>query len=101
MEAADNVVSKVLIIDDGNAETLDQIKMFCAENDLIGVKTHSDNVMAVLKSNVDLGGVLLSESYHDSPTGGIDLNREKGGCAAPVIDARWAALDAIRDQLPE
>ena len=55
MEAADNVVSKVLIIDDGNAETLDQIKMFCAENDLIGVKTHSDNVMAVLKSNVDLG----------------------------------------------
>jgi len=35
------------------------------------------------------------------PTCGIDLNREKCGCAAPVIDARWAALDAIRDQLPE
>jgi hypothetical protein len=73
MEAAHNVVSKVLIIDDGNAQTLDLIKAFCAENDLIGVKTHSDNVMTVLKSNVDLGGVLLSESYHDSPTGGIEL----------------------------
>jgi uncharacterized protein len=35
------------------------------------------------------------------PTCGIDLNREKCGCAAPVIDARWASLDAIRDQLPE
>lgn len=73
MDASENVVAKVLIIDDGNADTLELIKQFCADNNLIGLKTHSDNVMSVLKSNVDLGGILMSESYHDSPQGGIDL----------------------------
>ena len=73
MDASDSVVAKVLIIDDGNAETLELIKQFCIDNHLIGLKTHSDNVMSVLKSNVDLGGVLMSESYHDSPHGGIEL----------------------------
>ena len=73
MDASENVVAKVLIIDDGNAETLELIKQFCADNHLIGLKTHSNNVMSVLKSNVDLGGILMSESYNDSPQGGIDL----------------------------
>jgi len=73
METAENVVAKVLIIDDGNAVTLELIKQFCAENHLIGLKTHSNNVMSVLKSNVDLGGILMSESYNGSPHGGIDL----------------------------
>jgi hypothetical protein len=73
MDASENVVAKVLIIDDGNAETLGLIKQFCADNHLIGLKTHSNNVMSVLKSNVDLGGILMSESYNDSPQGGIDL----------------------------
>ncbi|TAK91389.1 MAG: chemotaxis protein CheX [Aquabacterium sp.] len=73
MDASENVVAKVLIIDDGNADTLELIKQFCVDNNLIGLKTHSDNVMSVLKSNVDLGGILMSESYHDSPQGGVDL----------------------------
>jgi len=73
MDATEDVVAKVLIIDDGNADTLELIKQFCAENHLIGLKTHSNNVMSVLKSNVDLGGILMSESYSGSPHGGIDL----------------------------
>ena len=35
------------------------------------------------------------------PTCGVDFNFEKCGCAAPIVDSRWAALDALRDQLPE
>jgi Chemotaxis phosphatase CheX len=100
MEASHHVVSKVLIIDDGNAETLEQIKRFCAENDLIGLKTHSDNVMSVLKSNVDLGGVLLSESYHDSPTGGVDLGLKihKARPELPIFLRRHQ--EASLDKLP-
>ena len=35
------------------------------------------------------------------PTCGVDFNVEKCACAAPIVDARWAALDALRDLLPE
>lgn len=73
MDATEDVVAKVLIIDDGNAETLELIKQFCSDNHLVGLKTHSNNVMSVLKSNVDLGGILMSESYSGSPQGGVDL----------------------------
>ncbi len=80
-----NIVSKILVIDDGDIEVLNQIKRFCSDNNLIGLKSHNDNVMNVLKSNVDLGGILLSESYHDNPTGGIEL-----GCR----------IHSIRPELP-
>lgn len=35
------------------------------------------------------------------PICGVNLDQGSCGCQAPVIDSRWAALDAIRDQLPE
>jgi uncharacterized protein len=35
------------------------------------------------------------------PTCGRDRNEEKCGCIESRPDPRWAALDAIRDQLPE
>jgi uncharacterized protein len=35
------------------------------------------------------------------PTCGVDFNVDQCGCAAPIVDARWAALDALRDLLPE
>jgi hypothetical protein len=85
MSESANIVSKILVIDDGDIEVLNQIKRFCSDNNLIGLKSHNDNVMNVLKSNVDLGGILLSESYHDNPTGGIDL-----GCR----------IHSIRPELP-
>ncbi|HEX5313242.1 chemotaxis protein CheX [Aquabacterium sp.] len=75
MEQA-SIVSKVLVIDDGDVATLTEIKRFCAQNNLIGLKTHSDNVMNVLRSNADLGGILLSESYHDTADGGIQMGQE-------------------------
>lgn len=35
------------------------------------------------------------------PVCGIDLNSGSCSCEAPSTDPRWAALDALRDQLPE
>lgn len=75
MDAA-SIVSKVLVVDDGDIDTLSEIKRFCSDHHLIGLKTHSNNVMKLLRSNVDLGGILLSESYHDKANGGIKLGQE-------------------------
>ncbi|MGE5450888.1 MAG: chemotaxis protein CheX [Acidobacteriota bacterium] len=71
-----SIVSKILVIDDGDIEVLDGIKRFCQVNNIIALKTHSANVINVLRSNVDLGGILLSESYRDHPKGGIKLAKE-------------------------
>lgn len=71
-----SIVSKVLVIDDGDIDVLDGIKRFCQDNNIVAMKTHSGNVMSVLRSNVDLGGILLSESYRDHPKGGIKLAKE-------------------------
>jgi uncharacterized protein len=35
------------------------------------------------------------------PVCGIDLNAGSCSCETPSTDPRWAALDALRDQLPE
>ena len=35
------------------------------------------------------------------PVCGSDRNRESCSCESPATDSRWAALDALRDQLPE
>ena len=69
------LISKVLVLD-SDVECYDRIKKFCDANNLVGLKAQADNVMAVLKSNVDLGGILLSETFAGSAMGGIALARE-------------------------
>jgi hypothetical protein len=69
------VMSKVLVID-SNIEIFPVTKMFCDENNLIGLRAHKDNVMEVLKSNVDLGAILLAESYGGDAVGGLALGRQ-------------------------
>jgi hypothetical protein len=64
------LVSKVLVLE-SNPAYHEKIKTFCDENNLIGLKVQPENVMSVLRSNVDLGGILLSENYDDSPQGGL------------------------------
>lgn len=71
-----SIVSKVLVIDDGDIDVLTEIKRFCQDNNIVALKTHSGNVMNLLRSNVDLGGILLSESYRDNPKGGHKLAKE-------------------------
>lgn len=69
------IVSKVLVLDN-DASCLDRIKVFCDSNSLVGLKVLPDNVMAVLRSNLDLGAILLSETYAISAQGGIGLARK-------------------------
>jgi hypothetical protein len=61
----DRPVSKVLVLDNSPAAS-DVIKQFCSDNDLIGLKVRKDSLLAVLRTNIDLGGVLYSEDYGDT-----------------------------------
>lgn len=75
MEDERTPVSKVLVLE-SNVEYHDRIKIFCDANNLVGLKVQPDNIVSVLKSNVDLGGILLSEEFGGSEIGGIALARE-------------------------
>lgn len=68
-----SLLSKVLVLD-GSAEYHERIKAFCDRHRLVPLKAHRDNVMDVLRSNVDLGAVLLSE-HHGAGSGsnGVQL----------------------------
>lgn len=72
------LVSKVLVLDDGITR-FESLKNFCEECGLVGIKPQQsgkDAVIAILKSNVDLGGILLYENYGGQPGNGIQLARE-------------------------
>jgi hypothetical protein len=66
------IVSKFLVLDDDQS-CRDQIRKFCDENNLIPLKVQADNVMGVLKSNVDLGGILLAENFGSDSSSGLQL----------------------------
>ncbi|MEI8170165.1 MAG: chemotaxis protein CheX [Rhodoferax sp.] len=65
-----NLVSKVLVLESDPA-CFEKIKAFCDANNLVGLKVQPENAMAVLRSNIDLGGILLSENYNGRSQGGI------------------------------
>lgn len=70
-----NLVSKLLVFED-DKDTQTAIKEFCENNGLIPLRQQSYSAMKVLYSNIDLGGLLLSEAAHDSSEGihnGFDL----------------------------
>lgn len=56
------LVSKVLVLDDDDLAQK-SIKQFCDDSKLVCVKATAANVLSVLKSNVDLGAIFLSETY--------------------------------------
>jgi hypothetical protein len=62
----DNPVSKILVLDNSAAHA-PLIKEFCDANNLVALKVRKGAVMAVLRTNIDLGGILYSEDYADSP----------------------------------
>jgi len=75
MEDKAKLVSKVLVLDH-STDCHESIKSFCEENNLVGLKVQEDNVMSVLKSNVDLGAILLSEKFFGYAHGGLALAYE-------------------------
>lgn len=62
----EKLVSKVLVLDHSPAHAA-AIKAFCDENSLVGLKVRKNRLMSVLRSNIDLGAILYSESYGATP----------------------------------
>lgn len=72
------VVSKVLVLDDVEAH-FKHLKAFCEECGLVGIRPQqrdAASVMAILRSNVDLGGIMLYEHFGGSAGQGLALARE-------------------------
>ena len=75
MDDQAELISKVLVLDE-DAESAARIKVFCDANSLVGLRSQSGNVMSVLKSNVDLGAIFLSEGYGSQDTQGLSFARQ-------------------------
>ncbi|WP_027797118.1 chemotaxis protein CheX [Paraburkholderia acidipaludis] len=77
-------ISKLLVLDD-NPDHAPALKQFCDERSLVALKARHDRLMSVLRSNIDLGGVLLGDDYGGS-----------------IEEATSAALriEALRPELP-
>ncbi|QJP72580.1 chemotaxis protein CheX [Burkholderia glumae] len=84
MTTHDTPVSKVLVLDD-SATHLDAIRQFCDEHNLIGLKARRNRLLKVLRSNIDLGAVLLAFDY---------------GGSTDEAAAVAAQIDALRPELP-
>jgi hypothetical protein len=93
-------VSKVLVLDD-SPEHIDAIKAFCDENNLIGLKVKQDNLLSVLRSNIDLGAILLAENYGGSNETCLEtaMGIHKLRAELPIILRRSTGPDA--PELPE
>ena len=62
----EKLVSKVLVLDNSPAHSA-AIKAFCDANNLVGLKVRKNRLMSVLRSNIDLGAILYSDSYGATP----------------------------------
>ena len=80
----DQPVSKVLVLDDSRMHA-EAIKRFCDEHNLVGLTVRRSRLLKVLRSNIDLGAILLAEDYGGSP-------------AESAIIA--TQIDALRPELP-
>lgn len=89
-----NLQSKVLVLESDPA-CHERIKRFCDANNLIGLTVQPGNVMSVLRSNVDLGGILLSEHFEGRAQGGIQLANRIHSVRAelPIFLRRESAID--------
>jgi hypothetical protein len=94
------LVSKVFVLDN-SSEYFDQIKQFCGQNGLIGLKVNSTNIMAILSSNVDLGAILLAENYCKSldDTVGLAQQMHAARPELPIVLRRKSVSNF--DGLPE
>lgn len=72
------VVSKILVLDDAKIY-VDQLKTFCEECGLLGIRPHQggeSGLIGILSSNVDLGGIMLYENYGGDPAQALCLAAE-------------------------
>ena len=98
----DTPVSKVLILDE-SPEHLQFLKQFCDKNGLVGLKVRRGAIFDVLRTNIDLGGVLLAEHYGDcaQETAHIAMEIHVARPELPLIMCREerATLDDLSDEM--
>jgi hypothetical protein len=68
----DTPVSKILVLDDDPGCAV-AVKQFCDVYHLIALKVRPGSAMAVLRTNIDLGGILLAENYGGSTEAALAL----------------------------
>jgi hypothetical protein len=73
--APTSLISKVLVLD-GDPRQINDIRDFCEANGLVALKSSNQDALSVLKSNVDLGAILLWENYGRNAGDGLNLGRE-------------------------
>jgi len=97
---SDVPVSKVLVLDN-STEHAPLIKGFCDQNGLVPLRVRDGSVMSVLQTNIDLGGILYSDTYGSSPeqTTEIAARIHAARPELPIIIRRNGA--ATLDDLPE
>jgi CheY-specific phosphatase CheX len=83
-EAMEAIVSKVLILEEREAERA-HIRAFCIAHQLVPLRAQVDSVLAVLKSNLDLGAIFLANHFAGDPRGGLLMARR---------------IHAVRPELP-
>jgi len=95
------LVSKVLVMD-SDAACYEKIKEFCDRNNLTSVKVPAENAMVVLRTNVDLGGILVSENFDGKERGGLLMARKIHALRPelPIFLRRdnSATLDGLSDE---
>jgi hypothetical protein len=90
----DTPVSKILVLDN-NPRYSPAIKQFCDEHHLVAHKVRKGLEMSVLRTNIDLGGILFAEDYGDSPEDStrIALEMHEARPELPIIIRRETQPD--------
>jgi CheY-specific phosphatase CheX len=73
MESSTAAAVCKVIVQDSDADCELRIKQFCDDNNLVAVRSHASSIMEVLRSNVDLGAIFLSDDAVDDEAGGRPL----------------------------
>lgn len=72
MANQETVISKVLV-HESSADAEAQLKLFFQRRGLVGLRDHSRDILELLASSIDLGGVFLAEEPGADGRSGLDL----------------------------
>lgn len=90
------VMSKVLVLDECSCHQR-KIKSYCEANGLVGLKVRRPYLMSVLATNIDLGAILLSETYGGTSEESAAIARRIHGLRPelPIILRREASASSV------
>lgn len=96
----DELVSKVLVLENDPSHS-QAIRQFCKEHRLVALTVDKNHLLSVMHSNIDLGAILLAESFAESPEESLAIARaiHMARPELPIILRRDTV--ATLDDLPE